>query len=427
MKKIFLNVLYLIGAFSYSYSHSQTNDSIRILFIGNSFTAYNNLPFMLEQLANSAGKKVLVDHITFGGYTLQLHSQNPSVINKINERYWDYVILQEQSQIPSFITQRETMMYPFARLLDSIIHTNSFCSKTVFFMTWAHKFGDLGLPSGSDTYEGMQQRLRSGYKEIADTLQAAIAPCGWAWRKVIQENPNIELYSPDNYHPAENGTYLAACTFFATIFTQSPVGLNYYAGINQSDALIFQNAASEIVLDSLNIWNIGLYNTNAVSNYTFSTSGNQVIFSNSSMKANFYNWNFDDGNSSNTANPIHNYTNNGSFNVKLVASNHCHSDSLTKNISILSTILNSNNFEDIIRVFPNPTIDKLNIEIPINDKIISITIYDNIGRKILDINNDNKLHDRYISTDLSSLNNGTYLIKIKTSKEIKFKKIIKNF
>lgn len=424
MKK--LNLIIIILVSFYNYSYSQVNDSVKVLFIGNSFTYANNLPQMFEQLAIVAGKKVLVDQVTYGGYTLELHSQNATVLNKINERYWDYVVLQEQSQIPSLIPQRETLMYPFARRLDSIIHANSYCTKTVFFMTWAHKFGNLGLPPGSDTYEDMQQRLRSGYKEIADTLQAAISPCGWAWRKVIQENPNIELYSPDNYHPAENGTYLAACTFFATIFSQSPVGLSYFANINQSDAYIFQNSASAIVLDSLTLWNIGLYNTQATANFTFSTLNNQVNFSNSSSKSNFFSWNFDDGNTSNLTNPIHTFANNGTYNIKLVASNHCHKDSIIKNISILSTNFNDYNSDDFIQVYPNPTKNILNIKLSEIEKVTSIELYDNFGKKIFFVIEKNNQLNNYISSDLTFLNSGIYLLKISTTKEIKYKKIIKN-
>lgn len=423
MNKLTFLIIYFLSVFYYSFS--QNNDTIKILFIGNSFTAANDLPLMFKQLAISDGKKVYVDQITFGGYTFELHSQNTAVINKINEKYWDYVILQEQSQIPSFIPQRETMMYPYARKLDSIIHANSYCTKTIFFMTWAHKYGDLGLPPGSDTYEDMQQRLRSGYKEIADTLQAAISPCGWAWRKVIQDYPNIELYSPDNYHPNENGTYLAACTFFATIFTQSPLGLGYYANITSADAIIFQNSASEIVLDSLNLWNIGLYNTQANANYSFSTSGNQVYFSNTSTKANFYIWNFDDGTYSNLINPFHTFLNNGIYNVKLVASNHCKADSIIKSISILPTNLNSTNYNSSFQIYPNPTDNILNIKLIENVLVNSIELFDNYGKKILNIDKHISEKNNNVSAGLKFLDNGTYFLKITTIKEIKFYKIIK--
>ena len=383
MKK--LTLLLLLILFKAYYSVSQTNDTVKILFIGNSFTAVNNLPLMFEQLAINAGKKVLVDQITFGGYTLQLHSQNTAVINKINERIWDYVVLQEQSQIPSFIPDRETLMYPYARKLDSIIHANSYCTKTVFFMTWAHKYGDLGLPPGSDTYEDMQQRLRSGYKEIADTLQAAISPCGWAWRKVIQENPNIELYSPDNYHPAENGTYLAACTFYAAIFAQSPLGLSFPVSINPSDAIVFQNAASEIVLDSLSLWNIGLYSTQVTANFDYSISANQVDFTNLSTKANLYFWDFGDGNTGNTPNISHTYLNGGFYNVRLVALNHCSIDTISKSISIITTALSSNSIDNEIKIYPNPAKDYISIELENNENIIWFNIFkDDIKHVIIE-------------------------------------------
>ena len=111
----------------------KAQDTTKILFIGNSFTYVNDLPQTFYQLATKAGKIVYVDNITMGGATLQMHLQNQATLQKINEKHWDFVVLQEQSQIPSFIPERDTMMYPYAIALDSIIHTNWFCTRTLFF------------------------------------------------------------------------------------------------------------------------------------------------------------------------------------------------------------------------------------------------------------------------------------------------------
>jgi PKD repeat protein len=414
---------YLILIFSFvlsAFCHAQ--DTTKVLFIGNSFTFANDLPQTFYQLANKAGKTVYVDNITMGGATLQMHLQNQATLQKINEKHWDFVILQEQSQIPSFIPERETMMYPYVIALDSIIHTNWLCTRTLFFMTWAHKYGDMGIlqNGGTDSYEDMQQRLRSGYMTIADTLDAAVAPCGWAWRQLIQSYPSLELYSSDNYHPAENGTYLAACTFFASIFEQTAVGINYLGNISQSDATIFQSVASQIVLDSLGLWNIGLYNPKPIANFGYLQSGNQFHFSDSSSLTNDYKWDFGDGTSSVLQNPTHTYVTNGTYNIQLISRNSCDADTITKTIQYLSTSINYTEANRFV-IYPNPTSDKISIESTENEIIKKIVITQMDGKQVYFDENE---HIKINELTLSNLKKGIYNLIIYTNESSFTKKIV---
>ena len=417
------NLIFLYFTIAIS-SFLQAQDTTRILFIGNSHTFVNDLPQTFYQLATKAGRIVYVDNLTMGGATLQMHLQNPATTQKINEKHWNFVILQEQSQIPSFIPERDTMMYPYAIALDSIIHSNWLCTRTMFFMTWAHKYGDLGIlqNGGTDSFEDMQQRLRSGYMTIADSLEAAVVPCGWAWRQLIQSYPSIELYSTDNYHPAENGTYLAACTFFASIFKQTAVGINYYGNVLPSDASVFQSVASQIVLDSLDLWNIGLYNPKPTADFGYLQIGNQYQFSDSSLLATDYKWDFGDGTSSVLQNPVHTFPSIGSYNVSLISRNSCDADTITKTIHFISTNI-SNTEPNNFAVYPNPFVDIIHIESIENDVIQRIEICELEGESIY---SDEKVEGKFQKLDLSFLKKGIYFLKIyNTNKSFIIKKIVK--
>ncbi|MBK9318567.1 MAG: hypothetical protein IPM91_06900 [Bacteroidetes bacterium] len=117
----------------------------KILFIGNSYTASNNLPQLFTDLALSMGDTVFVDSNTPGGYTFQGHTTNATTLAKINTQPWDFVFLQEQSQLPSFSPPQVAVdVYPYARMLDSLIYVNDSCTETVFYMTWGRKYGDAG-------------------------------------------------------------------------------------------------------------------------------------------------------------------------------------------------------------------------------------------------------------------------------------------
>jgi|GEM_PF-1571908 len=236
----------------------QAQDTTKVLFIGNSLTFANDLPTVFKNLSMAGGHVVETDQSVFGGYTLQAHSTNPQTLQKIQAGNWDFVVLQEQSQIPSMFDIVETQFYPYGVLLDSLIHVNNPTAKTVMFLSFAHQNGDADIlaSGGFDTYWQMQGRLRQSYLHLADSIQAMVAPVGCAWREVRMAEPSLVLYS-DVVHPSLAGTYLAANVFYATLFQQTTLGNSFMAGLDPIVAQLLQTTASNTVLDSLTLWNIG--------------------------------------------------------------------------------------------------------------------------------------------------------------------------
>lgn len=71
--------------------------------------------------------------------------------------------------------------------------------------------------------------------------------------------------------------------------------------------------------------------------FTFIKSGLQVTFSNQSANGNSYIWNFGDGNISNIVNPVHQYEEEGIYSVRLIVTNDCGSDTITRTVNLLNT------------------------------------------------------------------------------------------
>ena len=141
-----------------------------VLWLGNSYTASNNLPDLLYQLALSGGDTIQFDSNTPGGYRLEDHWNSLTSQSKITQQPWDYVILQAQSQEPSLdSTFVANWVLPYADALDSVIHLNDSCTQTVFYMTWGRKNGDasncVAYPPVC-TYQGMQDQLRNRYLQM---------------------------------------------------------------------------------------------------------------------------------------------------------------------------------------------------------------------------------------------------------------------
>jgi len=119
-----------------------------VLFLGNSYTNSNQLPALVESLANAAGHTMLRAQNTPGGNTLGApqgngneHVNNTTSLALIQSRPWDHVVLQEQSVIPSIDFPKNNWMFPAATTLDQVIKTGSPASNTTFFLTWGRKNG----------------------------------------------------------------------------------------------------------------------------------------------------------------------------------------------------------------------------------------------------------------------------------------------
>ena len=354
MKRIFFIVVFLpIFVFS-----QQTKE---VLFIGNSYTNYNNLPSLVQEIALSFGDTLIHDSNTPGGAIFNMHSTNQQTLSKINQHQWDYVVLQAQSQEPSFSpAQVANDTYPYAKILVDSIHASSSCTEPLFFMTWGRKYGDQQNCQSYPpicTYLGMQKRLRESYLEMAVNDSASCVPVGMAWKSSIAIDSTLNLYSPDDSHPSIYGSYLAACTFYASIFKKSPVGSSFWpAAIDSNTAYSLQQIGSSTVLDSLAIWNI--FNAN----FSAQQINDSITCTNLSSNYESVLWNFGDGTTSFDENPIHVYTSSGTYTITLSA--------LTNGGCLVDT------HSETISVNINTAIDE------VKDPSQLIQITDILGRKV---------------------------------------------
>lgn len=394
------------------------SQATRVLFVGNSYVATNNLPQTFYNLALSLGDTVYHDNHAPGGYTFQLHTTNATTLSKIDAQNWDYVILQAQSQEPSFSpAQVQANTYPYAKILDSLIHANNECTKTMFYMTWGRKYGDASncpFYTPVCTFEGMNQRLRESYLEMSANNFAQTAPVGIAWRNARMADSTINLWSADNSHPSVAGTYLTACVFYASIFKQSPVGAPFMSTLGTGDAVFLQQIAAQTVLDSLDTW---MLNQNPIhADYTYITNQLDINFTSDCFNATQYLWNFGDGNTSTQMNPSHSYVTAGNYNVQLIASNSCYADTITMSITVAGMAGIEEENAAHISIYPNPVKEIINIHsnVELNDW------------RIMDLNGKTILQGNMSSSILvSSLSEGVYILELMSKDRFYYTKFIK--
>jgi len=273
-------------------------------------------------------------------------------------------------------------------------------------MTWGRENGDASNCATYPpicTFDGMNQRLRESYLEMANDNFCTVAPVGVAWKTVRDSFPSIQLYSGDGSHPNIYGSYLAACVFYATLYQETPIGAPYVpAGIGATDALNLQTVASYTVLDSLPLWRVNANMPIADFNYS---GGGTINFTNTSTNGATYSWDFGDGNNSTLQNPSNTYTVSNTYPVQLItfSADSCFSDTITQNVNVLISGINNENKKEEIRILPNPAKDYIQIKTNIDYTVIEIT---NItGKVVKRTNSKNRI-------DISSLTNGLYFIKL---------------
>lgn len=250
-------ILFLLISLS-SYGQTKT-DSLHVLFIGNSYTHFNDMPETVRKIASTQQVNLACTQFTPGGFFLSRHVKNEELIQAIKKGGWDYVIIQEQSAAPSMPT--ETVLqntYPPAHTLDSLIRVYNQQAKVIFYMTWGHKDGcqdEVHNYPLNSTYEGMQERLKTSYLEMAYQNDAWCAPAGMAWKWVRAERPDYILYMPDRSHPSVLGSYLVANVIFCTIY-QRPYQTQETSGCPAEQAEYIQQVAQQTVLTNLKLLNI---------------------------------------------------------------------------------------------------------------------------------------------------------------------------
>ena len=140
-----------------------SDPGLRVLFVGNSLTYYNDMPHMLHELAaeDPGAQPVFPVSRTRGSWTLEGATEDKGLDGLLDDVRWDAVILQERSWY--LATPESTwrkLTYPYADELRREIEMSG--DRPVLFATWGYRDG-LG---DGDKYGAMQNRLLDGYGRL---------------------------------------------------------------------------------------------------------------------------------------------------------------------------------------------------------------------------------------------------------------------
>jgi hypothetical protein len=226
----------------------------KVLFVGNSFSFYNN--GIHNHVANLIRAKGLWQAkvnkyrlMTLSGGKLSEHSDLLANFLEQKKTQWDLVILQEVSNGPIINEDKSKFRSSAKRLVKDI---ESAGSKAALFMTWAYQ----NKPE-------MTALLAKAYQALGKELNIPVFPVGIAFANTQLKHPEIPLFIPDilgvengkvTYkktwkHPSPTGSYLAACVFYSALYGESAQGNPYQSSLSDDIAQKLQKIAWETVIE----------------------------------------------------------------------------------------------------------------------------------------------------------------------------------
>ncbi len=217
----------------------------RVLFIGNSFTYFNDMPLLFEQLSNDAGFDVHAVSVIKGGWYLHQFADPENDMGKelrsVYPRHqWDYIVLQDQSFNPA--GDPEDFLASVRELRALMPH-----GRLVFYQTWPYEPDTAKLASVKISYDDMYTGLRGAYTQAAREQNGLLVPVGDGFYLTHQRRPALSLYMPDAFHPNLAGSYLAACLFFGRLSGLSPLKLSTPKKLDECIAQYLREIAQELL------------------------------------------------------------------------------------------------------------------------------------------------------------------------------------
>jgi len=246
-------------------SVTPSEGDLRVLFIGSSYLAVNDLPGLFFGMAQAGGKQVFAAQRVQSGYYLDYFAMDGATTRAIEDREWDYVILSGGCQTAAYPNTHHQIKedwghhdpFPALKSFRQKVSASNPDAVLVYIMPWAFEDGMTWVPGQTDDYFAMQESIRTNALAWADSLDLVVAPVGMAWKAIMeQEVPEHYLHEGDWNHPNPRGSFLSAATLYATVFKESAEHVDFQWILDANEAQTFRDVGSATVLDSLALWNI---------------------------------------------------------------------------------------------------------------------------------------------------------------------------
>lgn len=223
-------------------------DFTKVLFIGNSFTYYNDLPLLSQEIAQNLGYDFISDSVTVGSHTLEQYASSSDEYGAIveekltNNNDYTYVILQEQST--RSYSNFDSFKSSVGLLKDKISATQK-SAKVRLYETWGFASEAEALKI---TIPEMEEKIRNSYDSVGETYGIGVHYVGKAFSEVYTNYSTIDLYNEsDRKHPSLAGSYLSALVHVGSIFNCDVRAVTFNSTLTDEVATTLKEVAYKIV------------------------------------------------------------------------------------------------------------------------------------------------------------------------------------
>lgn len=211
-------------------------DTLTVLFIGNSYTYYSNMPHLVSLISDSTKIKLITSKSTAGGAKLSDHWYgNKGLKSKeaISSGKYDIVVLQGSS---SEAVKKKEEFLKYSKKLSDLVKASG--AKPYFYVPWPPK----KIPQ-------FQKTITESHQQASKKSDCGLVMVGEAWKLAKKLRSDIQLFLPDGSHPTDLGAFLTACTFVNTFSRELPRNLPDRFFITDSDGkevMIFRENSLDI-------------------------------------------------------------------------------------------------------------------------------------------------------------------------------------
>ncbi len=223
-----LTVIAALAVACCSIAAAQPPETLRVLFVGNSLTATNDLPAVVAELAGRSGRRLEYRTIVFGGYALEDHWRQGDARAALASGRWDVVVMQ---QGPSALPESQANLREWASRFAEAARLHGV--RPALLTVWPESYRRSAL-----------RDVIASYRRAAAAARAGLLPAGLAWRTAWSCEQRLGLYGPDGFHPSVLGTSSAALVVYGRLFRAPLLGAASPTGVRPRTARLLQWAAA---------------------------------------------------------------------------------------------------------------------------------------------------------------------------------------
>ena len=183
---------------------------MKVLFLGNSHTYYNDMPQIFANICKERGKDVEVVMQAHPGVTYGWHSST-----RVDFRFammyggFDYVVMQQAAHSPC--PAKEETLADGKKIIDL---ARKYGVTPIQTMPWAEKRDP-----------DHQKEMYDIYNTLSKENDVKLTVAGNVFEDVFYNHPEIDMYWRDGEHASPYGSYTIAMAAYAAIFGESVKGL----------------------------------------------------------------------------------------------------------------------------------------------------------------------------------------------------------